>query len=113
MLSLPATRWVSAIGRWWILLYIAVYPQYKRRIEGTMATGKTTTLTFRIEPALKDALRAAAEQEHRSIANMVAVMIRDYCGRNGVTIAKTGVPAAGIASIKSARPKSARVKNKP
>ena len=51
-----------------------------------MATGKTSTLTFRIEPALKDALRAAAEKEHRSIANMVAVMIRDYCGRHGVQI---------------------------
>lgn len=51
-----------------------------------MATGKTTTLTFRIEPALKEGLRAAAGKEHRSIANMVAVMIRDYCGRNGVPI---------------------------
>ena len=51
-----------------------------------MATGKTSTLTFRIEPALKDALRGAAEKEHRSIANMVAVMIRDYCGRNDVSI---------------------------
>lgn len=51
-----------------------------------MATGKTSTLTFRIEPALKDALRTAADQEHRSIANMVEVMIRDYCGRTGVQI---------------------------
>ncbi|MDZ4803005.1 MAG: ribbon-helix-helix protein, CopG family [Bryobacteraceae bacterium] len=51
-----------------------------------MASGKTSTLTFRIEPALKDALRAAAEKEHRSIANMVEVLIRDYCGRNGITI---------------------------
>ena len=55
-----------------------------------MATGKTTTLTFRIEPALKDALRAAAEQEHRSIANMVAVMIRDYCERSRIKIAEPG-----------------------
>ena len=46
-----------------------------------MAKAESTTLTFRIEPALKDALRAAAEKEHRSIATMVAVMIRDYCGR--------------------------------
>ena len=53
-----------------------------------MATAKTTTLTFRIEPALKEALRAAAEQEHRSIANMVAVMIRDYCGHSGIAIPK-------------------------
>ena len=51
-----------------------------------MATAKTTTLTFRIEPGLKVALRTAADREHRSIANMVEVMIRDYCGRNGVTI---------------------------
>ena len=51
-----------------------------------MATGKTTTLTFRIKPTLKEALRAAAEREHRSIANMVEVLIRDYCERNGITI---------------------------
>ena len=51
-----------------------------------MATCKTTTLTFRIEPAVKEGLRAAAVQEHRSITNMIAVMIRDYCGRNGITI---------------------------
>ena len=55
-----------------------------------MATGKTSTLTFRIEPALKDALRAAAEKEHRSIANMVAVMIRTYCGNNDVQIPPQG-----------------------
>lgn len=36
-----------------------------------MATAKTTTLTFRIEPGLKEAMRAAAVREHRSIANMV------------------------------------------
>lgn len=51
-----------------------------------MATSKTSTLTFRIEPALKDALRTAAEREHRSIANMVEVLIRDYCNKNGITI---------------------------
>jgi hypothetical protein len=51
-----------------------------------MATGKTSTLTFRIEPTLKEALRAAAEREHRSIANMVEVLIRDWCGRNGIAI---------------------------
>ena len=51
-----------------------------------MATGKTTTLTFRIKPTLKEALRTAAESEHRSIANMVEVLIRDYCNRNDITI---------------------------
>jgi len=57
-----------------------------------MAGTKTATLTFRIEPGLKEALRAAAEREHRSIANMVEVMIRDYCGRSGVPIEDFGKP---------------------
>ena len=52
---------------------------------------KTTTLTFRIEPVLKEALRLAAEQEHRSIANMVEVMIRDHCRRSGIAIAEPSV----------------------
>lgn len=56
-----------------------------------MATAKTTTLTFRIEPGLKEALRMAADREHRSIANMVEVLIRDYCGRNGIAIPEPGV----------------------
>ena len=64
-----------------------------------MATGKTSTLTFRIEPALKDALRTAADHEHRSIANMVEVMIRDYCGRTGVPI-----QAAPTTPLKPERP---------
>jgi hypothetical protein len=51
-----------------------------------MASAKTATLTFRIEPDLKEAVRTAAVNEHRSIANMIAVMIRDYCGRVGVEI---------------------------
>lgn len=61
-----------------------------------MAKAKTTTLTFRIEPGLKEALRTAAAQEHRSIANMNEVMIRDYCGRNGITIQEQRqLPAQG------------------
>ncbi|AVR66274.1 hypothetical protein B7D75_04510 [Pseudomonas paraeruginosa] len=51
-----------------------------------MATVKTATLTFRIEPGLKEALRTAADLEHRSIANMVEVLIRDYCERHGIAI---------------------------
>lgn len=53
-----------------------------------MASTKTATLTFRIDPGLKEALRTAAQQEHRSIANMVEVLIRDYCERNGIAISE-------------------------
>ena len=51
-----------------------------------MATGKTSTLTFCIAPALKEALRTAADHEHRSIANMIKVLIREHCARNGIRI---------------------------
>ena len=51
-----------------------------------MATAKTTTLTFRIEPGLKEAVCTAAEQEHRSIANMIEVLVREYCQRKGIAI---------------------------
>ena len=40
------------------------------------------------EPGLKEARRATAKREHRYVANMVEMLIRDYCGRNGVTIQK-------------------------
>lgn len=53
-----------------------------------MAAAKTSTLTFRIEPGLKEALRIAALREHRSIANMVEVLIRDHCERNGIPISE-------------------------
>lgn len=59
-----------------------------------MAGTKTATLTFRIEPGLKEALRAAAEKEHRSIANMVEVMIREYCREVGVDITERAAPPA-------------------
>lgn len=56
-----------------------------------MTTARTTTLTFRIEPELKEALCTAAQNEHRSIANMVEVLIRDYCASNGIAIAEQRV----------------------
>ena len=51
-----------------------------------MAAVKTETITVRIDPAVKAGLKAAAEQERRSLANMIEVMIRDYCGRNRIAI---------------------------
>lgn len=61
--------------------------QYIYSIFGeSMATTKTATLTFRINPGLKEALRVAADQECRSISNMVEVLIRGYCERHGIAI---------------------------
>ena len=82
-------------GLYWTILYIAVYLQYKCRLQEEMATAKTTTLTFRIQADVKEAVRTAADNEHRSIANMVEVMIRDYCGRVGVPIQDERAPRLG------------------
>ncbi|MBQ0946329.1 DUF1778 domain-containing protein [Ideonella sp. 4Y16] len=49
-----------------------------------MAASKTATLTLRIGPEIKEALQRAAELEHRSIANMVEVMIREHCRVKGI-----------------------------
>ncbi|MDH5378103.1 MAG: hypothetical protein OEX00_07270 [Gammaproteobacteria bacterium] len=51
-----------------------------------MNHSKSTTLTLRINPAFKEGLKAAAEKEHRSITNMVEVLIRDYCQQNNIAL---------------------------
>jgi len=51
-----------------------------------MVATKTATLNLRIDPFLKEALKVAAMQEHRSIANMVEVMIREHCETKGISI---------------------------
>ena len=51
-----------------------------------MVATKTATLNLRIDPFLKEALRVAALQEHRSIANMIEVMIRQHCANKGISI---------------------------
>ena len=65
-----------------------------------MATAKTTALSFRIEPGLKDDLRTAAEREHRSVANMVEVIIREYYGRFGITVSEQASPITETPRVK-------------
>lgn len=47
---------------------------------------KTATLNLRISPVLKEAARIAANREHRSIANLIEVLIRQHCEQTGITI---------------------------
>lgn len=51
-----------------------------------MAAAKTETMRVRVDPEVKAGLKAAAEPEHRSIANMLEVLIPDYCGRHRTSI---------------------------
>lgn len=51
-----------------------------------MPKTKIATLNLRIAPGLKDAVRTAADREHRSVANMVEVLIRRHCTQEGIVI---------------------------
>jgi hypothetical protein len=51
-----------------------------------MAKTKISTLNLRINPSIKEAVREAASLEHRSVANMVEVLIRRHCDQSGITI---------------------------
>ena len=51
-----------------------------------MPKTRISTLNLRIHPALKDAVREAAAREHRSVANMVEMLIRRHCSEAGITI---------------------------
>lgn len=46
---------------------------------------KTSILTCRITPEMKERLVRAAEVEHRSLASMLEVMVLDWCKRHGIS----------------------------
>jgi len=47
---------------------------------------KTATLNLRIDPRVKEGIRIAADKDHRSIANMVEMLIRRHCASSGIGI---------------------------
>ena len=51
-----------------------------------MSPTRTATLNLRIDPALKEALREAAARDHRSIANLIEVLIRRHCEEHGISV---------------------------
>lgn len=51
-----------------------------------MPKTKIATLNLRIDPGVKEAVREAADRDHRSIANMIEMLIRRHCDDAGITI---------------------------
>ena len=51
-----------------------------------MVKKKTATLNLRVDPLIKEAISDAAERQHRSIANMVEILIRDHCKAEGFPV---------------------------
>lgn len=68
-----------------------------------MAAGKSEVVSVRVEPPIKATLQAAADQEMRSLANMVEVMVVASCRSNGYPL--DGVPEDALPSAAS-RPKA-------
>ena len=60
-----------------------------------MPKTKISTLNLRIEPGVKNAVREAAAREHRSVANMVEVLIRRYCEDAGIPVSGRNETIAG------------------
>ena len=51
-----------------------------------MIAKKTNTLNLRVDPLVKDDVRYAANPKQRSVANMVEIMIRQYCQDAGYPV---------------------------
>ena len=51
-----------------------------------MVNKKTATLNLRVDPIIKEAIKDAAARQHRSIANMVEMLIREHCKDEGFPV---------------------------
>lgn len=49
---------------------------------------KSETLNLRVSLTFKKALKEAAENEQRSMVNMLEVLLGEYCGRNGIELSE-------------------------
>ncbi len=47
---------------------------------------KSETLNLRVSPTFKRALKEAADNEQRSMVNMLEVLLSGYCDRNGIVL---------------------------
>lgn len=55
---------------------------------------KTETLNLRVSPELKELIRMAASQEHRTQANFIEVLVRKHCDEQGIKVQQRGRSAA-------------------
>ena len=51
-----------------------------------MPATKIATLNLRIDPGVKEAVKVAAQREHRSVANLIELLIRQHCKKAGITV---------------------------
>jgi hypothetical protein len=51
-----------------------------------MAKEPIVTVTLRVPETVRELLRAAAEEDHRSMANMVEVLILKHCKERSISV---------------------------
>ena len=67
-----------------------------------MSTLKTEAVSVRVEPHIKAALQSAADREMRSLANMVEVMVVEYCRAHDYPL--EGVPSETLPTARRREP---------
>ncbi len=53
-----------------------------------MAKEPSVSVTLRVPASIRELLRAAAEDDHRSMANMVEVLIIKHCKERGIGLGR-------------------------
>jgi len=67
------------------------------------AERKTDAINLRMSPSTKELLRLAAEREHRTLSNMLEVLIMEHASKVGLSLeSRTTKPSAP----KRAKPRS-------
>lgn len=56
------------------------------------AKGASVTVTLRVSEEVRELLRAAAEEDRRSMGNMVEVLILKHCKEHGIGVARKREP---------------------
>ncbi len=59
----------------------------------TTSQRKSEAINLRMTPEMKELLRLAAEREHRTLSNMLEVLVLAYCNQHGLKADVT--PQAG------------------
>lgn len=57
----------------------------------TATERKTEAINLRMSPSTKELLRLVAEQEHRTLSNMLEVLILERATKTGITLAPAPV----------------------
>jgi len=63
----------------------------------TTSERKSEAINLRMTPEMKELLRLAAAREHRTLSNMLEVLVLEYCNQHGLKASPTprAKPKAG------------------